>query len=126
MALEHILIVDDDEQQHDFYTYPLAEAGYNVLCLADANAAVSYITVTPPDVLVIDYQMPVMTGLEILQHMEAEGIRVRVTIMLTGTHLRTGQDARDIQPYVDLMLAKPFDPVLLRNIIIKFAADHAG
>ena len=126
MSLKQILIVDDDEKQCEIYAFPLTEAHYNVTTFNEPETALAHISAAPPDVLVIDYQMPHLTGVDVLKHTQAEGIEIPVVIMLTGTHLRVTEHVREIQPYVTLMLAKPFDPVKLRDIINKFAADVAN
>jgi CheY-like chemotaxis protein len=65
--LAHALIVDDDCDGREPIAHILRKAGYQVTCVSDANEALSVLTQTPPDVVILDLMMPEMDGAQLLE-----------------------------------------------------------
>ena len=64
-----VLVVDDDPDVRAFLVAGLEEAGYRVSQAADGKAALLSFGESRPDVVVIDYLMPGMTGAEVARKM---------------------------------------------------------
>lgn len=63
--LIRVLVVDDTDHVRNMLTTMLAVDGFEVIGgAADGEAAISSVLETDPDVVVIDYKMPAMDGLE--------------------------------------------------------------
>lgn len=62
-----LLIVDDDEQILKVLARLLAEEGYHVSTASDPLTALSLLRASPFDLLITDYRMPEMTGLELIR-----------------------------------------------------------
>jgi len=78
-----LLIVDDEEEILEILRLPFETAGYEVFTAATAEAALAAVQTHQPDILLIDYKLPRMTGLELFQkahRMDPHG----KTIMVTG------------------------------------------
>lgn len=79
----NVMIVDDDHFILNMYKIKFEHAGFNVKTAADGKEALDiarsgYI----PDVLLIDILMPVMGGLEFLQHIREEKLFEHVPIIV--------------------------------------------
>lgn len=61
-----ILIVDDSESIREVLTYSLQNAGYEVLQASDGVNALKVFQEQPIDLLLTDYHMPNMNGLELI------------------------------------------------------------
>ena len=78
-----LLIVDDDEQILEVLAKLLAEEGYQVSTASDPLTALELLRASPIDVLIADYRMPGMTGLELIR--DARRVQSDLTaILITG------------------------------------------
>ena len=78
-----LLLVDDEEQFRETLTKRLTATGYTVDGAAGGMEALEKLSAEKFDVVILDIQMPGMSGLEILSEIRARHIGVEV-IMLTG------------------------------------------
>ena len=87
-----VLVVDDDPSIRDLLRIHLANAGYRVLLAEDAIVGGHMLVREPPDLLLLDLDMPYMTGLEFLQALRSdERTRARPVILLSA---RTDDESR--------------------------------
>jgi len=85
-----VLVVEDDEIIRDITTLILEQEGYRVLQARDGKHALEVLAATPrpPDVAVIDWNMPVMSGAELLLAMQAHpGLRGIPVLICTANPL---------------------------------------
>lgn len=66
--MKTILIADDDKNLALLYEQELSDEGYSVEVVFDARQAIEKVEAQPPDLLVLDIQMPGMDGIEALSH----------------------------------------------------------
>jgi DNA-binding response OmpR family regulator len=78
-----VLLVDDGDMTRRFYADLLTEHGYDVAAAASGPAALALLASHPVEVVVLDIVMPGMSGLEVLQRLQAERPGLPV-IILTG------------------------------------------
>jgi len=80
-----IYVFDDNEAIRLLVRIHLQQAGYEVRVFEDAVEGGKALLESPPDLLICDYEMPYMNGLEFLTAMNADARVGRIpTIMLTG------------------------------------------
>ena len=84
-----VLLVDDDELERTFLGDQLQDAGFKVRQAANGREALSILEATPIPVLVVDWRMPVMDGIELTENVRARGMADIYVIMLTS---REGND----------------------------------
>ncbi|MBF8283405.1 MAG: response regulator, partial [Anaerolineales bacterium] len=68
-----ILIVDDDRKITDMLRRTLAYEGYHVATAADGHAALAIAQTQQPDLVVLDWLMPGLDGIEVAKRMRAAG-----------------------------------------------------
>jgi len=108
MQYLHTLIVDDEVG----FTTDLAESG---------EEAIEKINAIRPDILLLDYKLPSMSGLDVLEHVMSKDSEM-VTIMITAyASLETAVTA--IKHGAFDFLAKPFEPAELKKTIAKAAQN---
>jgi len=78
-----VLIVDDEQSIRETLSEFLEEEGHAVVVAADAQAAMSAVRETPPDVVVTDIILPGVTGVTLLKQLRQQVPQVQV-IMITG------------------------------------------
>jgi CheY-like chemotaxis protein len=67
MASRHLLLVDDDPQMSVLVGVLARRAGLTVTCRADVDSAWSAVLADPPELVLLDVNLPVKSGLELLR-----------------------------------------------------------
>lgn len=110
MTDKTILVADDETHILNVVSLKLRNAGFNVLTAQDGQEALEIALAEHPDLVITDYQMPFLSGLELSRRLHAEPSTAAIpVIMLTarGYHL----EADDTHESGILrMLSKPFSP----------------
>jgi excisionase family DNA binding protein len=104
-----VLIVDDDERLREFVRVNLEMEGYAVREAGSAEEGLAALEDEPPDLILLDVQMPRMDGWEMLQRVqERHGVGAIPVIMFSGKAEEPGDTAgkRGAQAFI----GKPFDP----------------
>jgi two-component system alkaline phosphatase synthesis response regulator PhoP len=117
MTGKKVLIVDDEIHIVHVVAIKLRNNGYDVLSADNGAEAFELACKEKPDIIVTDFQMPVMTGLELVeklrQRQETKDIPV---IMLTARNFAIPKEQQEELQISDC-LSKPFSPKeLLGNI----------
>ena len=106
-----VLIVDDDPKLLKMLGRTLAYEGFHVLSASDGNTALADIQAHRPDVVVLDWMMPGLDGLGVLERLRAAGDRTLV-LMLTARDAIENRVA-GLEGGADDYLVKPFAPAEL-------------
>jgi len=121
-----VLVVDDEAHILHVVSMKLSNAGYEVLTAMDGQEALEVCSAECPDLLITDFQMPVMTGLELCKRLQSERFRPVAIIMLTARGFDIEPDEM-AQAGITTVLAKPFSPrELLGKAESLMAAAAAG
>ena len=113
---KRVLVAEDDEAVRTLIYTVLGEAGYNVYEACDGLEALDLLKKRRYDVLLTDYHMPKMDGLELLDLAQAMWPDLPV-ILATSDVLLTGQTAHGLLEPAYAILEKPFDRSDLLNTI---------
>lgn len=125
MSQEVILVVDDNRQISEFLSGTLLPGlGYQVLVARDANTARKIIKEQKAnlDLMLLDLQLPDLTGLELLRHLDKDGYHIP-TILMTG-HGSEQVAAEAFRLGVHDYLSKPLDESLLTDAITRALAEN--
>ncbi len=105
-----ILVADDDADLRDILRSVLEPAGFAVTEAADGRAALEAVRVAAPDLLILDYMMPVMTGPQVCEALKQDILlRHLPIIMLTGKG-EVQDKVQGINAGADDYVVKPFEP----------------
>jgi two-component system chemotaxis response regulator CheY len=103
------LIVDDSRFVRDFLRGLLEEKGIECEEAADGQAGLDKLSEGPEfDLALVDWNMPVMDGLEMLNHLRAEGFS-DLKVMMVTTEAENDFIIRALDAGADEYLMKPFD-----------------
>ena len=106
-----IAVVDDDASVLKAVTRLLRARGFNAVPYGSAQDFLAALPAGHPDCLVLDLQMPGMTGLELLHHLQREGLRIP-TIVITA-HGDTDALERCVSAGASSCLQKPLQDASL-------------
>ncbi len=113
-----ILLCDDELHILRAAEFKFQRAGFDVVCASDGQEAWERIQEQVPDILVTDYQMPRMDGLELAKKIhETPETHNTPVVMLTAKGFELSrQEIREQYGILDLV-SKPFSPrELLRKV----------
>ena len=107
-ATKSVLVVEDEETLAIGVRDALEHAGFQVEVCHDGTQALERIRKATPDLVVLDLMLPGMSGLDVLETVREEDIRVRVVIL---TALADEEDVvRGLELGADDYMKKPFSP----------------
>lgn len=110
MAEKTILVCDDESHILNVVSLKLRNAGYRVLTASDGQEALDLAIQEKPDLLITDYHMPLLSGIELCRRLKQNAVTMSIpAIMLTarGYHLEPHDTA---ESGILRMLSKPFSP----------------
>ncbi|MGD0189876.1 MAG: PAS domain S-box protein [Rhizomicrobium sp.] len=100
-----ILVIDDDSGVRQFLSDSLESLGYSVLQAEDGETGLAMLVRTSPDLLILDYAMPGMTGADVAQ--KARAMRSRLPIMFASGYAETSA-LENLLDDGTFILRKPF------------------
>jgi two-component system, OmpR family, alkaline phosphatase synthesis response regulator PhoP len=111
-----ILVVDDEAHILHVVSMKLRNAGYEVITAEDGEEALESALANKPDLVITDYQMPFLSGLELCMKLKQhEATRATPALMLTARGFGLASEYIE-QTNIAGVLSKPFSP---REILAK-------
>jgi len=103
------LVVDDSRVVRKVARRILEDLGFEVAEAGDGSEGLAWVRTAMPDVILLDWRMPVMDGLEFVQHLRSEpdGDKPRVVFCSAENDLDRIREALD--GGADEYIMKPFD-----------------
>ena len=110
----YILVVDDDTDFREGLRAALEMKGYQVEEAENGEVALARLAEKPPLLVLLDLQMPVMNGREMLQRMRAQpGYADLPVVIISGFSFEWEAELMGAQGYI----GKPFEPEELQKTI---------
>lgn len=106
-GITHILIIEDDEDLHEYLRNTLQEQNYLVTITSNGASGLRLFSETKPDLVILDIHLPDITGESVLANIRKENSSVPV-IMLTAT-ADVETKVKTLQSGADDYVIKPFD-----------------
>jgi two-component system OmpR family response regulator len=112
-----VMIVDDDKTTTELMKMLLELDGYDVTVVSRGGDVVPQAEVTKPDIILMDYHLADMHGVEIVRALRAHATLNKVPIVVAS-----GMDVSDevLAAGANEFIVKPFEPDLLAPIFNKF------
>lgn len=104
-----ILIVDDEPFNLDLLEQELEEQGYVIERAADGAQALEKVPSFEPDVILLDYMMPKMNGIEVLKHLRQDEKHKSIPVILLTAKATQEDKVRGLDAGADDYVIKPFD-----------------
>lgn len=112
-----ILIAEDEEALSILLRYNLEAEGYTVEHAARGDEADLRLRELPPDLLLLDWMMPGLSGIEICRRLRAREATARLPVILLTARGEESERVRGLQTGADDYIVKPFSvPELLARI----------
>ena len=108
-----ILIVDDYPDALDVWDLYLRASGFEVLRAEDGHTALQCACEQVPDLVVMDLELPGMTGLEVARALKAREATRNIPLIASTGHSLPSKLEEARRSGFDLVLIKPCDPAEL-------------
>jgi len=102
-----VLIVEDNGLNMKLFADLLAARGYSTLCAVEGVAAFSLAGAHRPDLILMDIQLPDVSGLEVASWLKADALLAKIPIIAVTAYAMRGDQARIIQAGCEAYLSKP-------------------
>ena len=111
---QNILVVEDDRLNRELLSKVLRQEGYQVLEACDGDIALKILQVLPCDLVITDFLMPMLNGIEFVDQLRLLQPQMPV-IFITG-YFSAISDKKIVDEVAEI-LAKPFEPNVLRSSV---------
>jgi len=120
-----VLVVDDEAHIVNVVAVKLRNNDYEVIMAEDGQEAFALACEELPDIIVTDFQMPIMTGLELVEKLrQTEATKDIPVIMLTARDFSI-EDGKKEELNISDCIVKPFSPRELLKIIENVLHDSS-
>jgi CheY-like chemotaxis protein len=126
MSNTSILVVDDNPTNLKLACYVLECEGHSVLHACDAHEAQKVIQQSPPDLILMDIQMPGMDGLSLTRLLRANPAYRHIRIVALTSFAMKGDDQKAFAAGCDGYITKPIDTVKLPLQIAEIMQGNAA
>lgn len=115
--MKRILLAEDEEVLRMLIVDTLEDEDYIVEEAADGSEAMDLLQKNHYDLVILDYMMPVYTGLEIIEKMRNAETMVHTKILMLSAKNQSSEQERIFQTGADYFMAKPFSPLKLLGLV---------
>ena len=114
-----ILVIEDEEHLRNVLKYNLELDGFEVYLAEDGPAGIELARREQPDLILLDWMMPEMDGMEVLSKLRSDEKTKDIAVFMLTAKGTTRDVGRALYQGADEYITKPFDPIQLPNLIRK-------
>jgi DNA-binding response OmpR family regulator len=117
MSTSVVFVVEDDPKLNKIITLAL-QADFEIESCTDGSTAVERLKHITPDIVILDLNLPGISGREILEGIRADARLANTRVILTTADER---QAETLTNEADLILLKPVSPTQLREMALRLS-----
>ena len=128
MTAKRILIVEDEKPIRDLVAFGLRRAGYEVREAEDCRAARASLVDQRPDLMLVDWMLPDMSGLELTRALKRDKETEDIPVIMLTARAEEQDKVGGLEGGADDYVTKPFSPreLLARIQAVMRRASPAG
>jgi two-component system phosphate regulon response regulator PhoB len=115
----NILLVEDEPGIQELLKFNLAQAGHAVTTTGDAEAALKFLKSTLPDVILLDWMLPGMSGIDLCRRLRNDERYAPIPIIMLTARGEERDKVLGLDTGADDYLTKPFSP---RELVARIKA----
>jgi two-component system phosphate regulon response regulator PhoB len=117
--MKRILVVEDEHAIREMIGFALKKAGLQFEEAADAEQALVAIVSNPPDLVVLDWMLPGLSGVDLARRLRREEVTAKLPIILLTARVEENDRVHGLEVGADDYITKPFSP---RELIARINA----
>lgn len=115
----NVLVVDDESSIREMIRFGLGKSGMAVECAASGQEALVKINEKPPDIMLLDWMMPNMSGPELTRRLRKNPVTASIPIIMLTARVSEDDKVTGLNAGADDYIVKPFSP---RELIARINA----
>lgn len=119
-----ILVTDNEPDVPKIIQFTCEHFGVRCLTASSGTACLDEVKRSNPNIILLDIQMPIMSGWEVLKNLQAHAERTKMLIVAVTAHAMAGDRERILAAGFDGYLRKPIRPVELLEHIRSLLQDR--
>lgn len=108
-----VLIVEDETALVELLRYNLEQSGFKVVVAGDGEEALASVQDDVPDIILLDWMLPLMSGIEVCRQLRRQTSTANVPIIMLTARGEEGDRVRGLDAGADDYVSKPFSPTEL-------------
>lgn len=116
---KHILIVEDEIAIREMLTFSLMKEGYKVSQAGNGLEALEILDNETPDLLIVDWGMPKMNGMDLIERIRANDVLADVPIIMLTARTEENDKIQGLETGVDDYITKPLS---IRELLARMKA----
>ncbi len=121
-----LAVVDDDDDIRKLMVLRLSAAGYDVLEASDGAAGLELVRRCQPDLLVLDWMMPGMSGIEVCREVRADSTLAHTPILMVTSRATDADRLVGLAAGATSILTKPFATSALLDAVRSSAQPESS
>jgi two-component system phosphate regulon response regulator PhoB len=109
----YILVVEDETALSTLLTYNLEKEGFTVRVAADGERAIEALAEKPPDLVLLDWMLPHLSGIEVCRRIRRDPATRGLPIIMLTARGEEADRVRGLDTGADDYVTKPFSPAEL-------------
>lgn len=122
--MSKVVVIDDEPFILMMIEDKLKRAGIEVVALRESVDAVEVIRKERPDLVLIDWMMPEISGLEVCRALKADAELERIPVFMLSAKGQEEDIKRGLESGVARYLTKPFSPKVLLETVMEELDKH--
>ncbi|MCY4655557.1 MAG: response regulator, partial [Gammaproteobacteria bacterium] len=110
MQANTILVVEDEQEIRDLLQFSLSRAGFNVDPVADAEQALEKLSRRLPSLVLIDWMLPGIDGLELARRIRYDEVTKQIPLIMLTARGAENDKLKSFDSGIDDYVTKPFSP----------------
>jgi two-component system cell cycle response regulator DivK len=123
---KRILIVEDTEDNRQIMRDLLGGVGFDLVEAHDGEAGVIAASQHKPDLILMDFQLPVLDGYEATRRIKANPATRDIPVIAVTSYALSGDEAKAMEVGCSGYIAKPFSPRKLLAKVREFLPEVSG
>jgi two-component system phosphate regulon response regulator PhoB len=103
-----VLVVEDEPAQREVLKYNLESEGYKVSFAINGEEALLMITEDLPDVIVLDWMLPNVSGIEVCRQVKSRPETREIPVIMLSARSEEGDKVRGLETGADDYVTKPY------------------
>jgi two-component system phosphate regulon response regulator PhoB len=104
----HVLVVEDEPAQREVLHYNLEAEGFRVSTAANGEDGLMMVQEDPPDVMVLDWMLPSVSGIEVCRQLKARAETRDIPIIMLSARSEEADKVRGLETGADDYVIKPY------------------